>query len=149
MFSKLENNMSLIASLKLVEFRPENAQGRIFVRRRKLADKIDQQINLASDPTYSPMKIITIADSEGNQQRKEVAKQIKRWWVTNCDGTVQLTVRYGSKPLELAKGKNAIQCSSIADVGAVLGTVKEAVMNGELDAMLETVTVVGRNAKKA
>lgn len=149
MFSKLENNMSLIASLKLVEFRPENAQGRIFVRRRKLADKIDQQINLASDPAYSPMKIITITDGEGNQQRKEVAKQIKRWWVTNSDGTVQLTVRYGSKPLELAKGKNAIQCSSIADVGAVLGTVKEAVMNGELDAMLETVTVVGRNAKKA
>lgn len=149
MFSKLENNMSLIASLKLVEFRPENAQGRIFVRRRKLADKIDQQINLASDPAYSPMKIITITDGEGNQQRKEVAKQIKRWWVTNSDGTVQLTVRYGSKPLELAKGKNAIQCGSIAEVGAVLGTVKEAVMNGELDAMLESVSVVGRNAKKA
>lgn len=98
---------------------------------------------------YSPMKIITIADSEGNQQRKEVAKQIKRWWVTNSDGTVQLTVRYGSKPLELAKGKNAIQCGSIAEVSAVLGTVKEAVMNGELDAMLETISVVGRNAKKA
>ena len=36
--------MSLISSLKLIEFRPETAQGRIFVRRRKLADKIDQLV---------------------------------------------------------------------------------------------------------
>ncbi|MFE2008994.1 DUF6641 family protein, partial [Pseudomonas guariconensis] len=76
-----------------------------------------------------------------------VAKRIKRWWVANSDGTVQLTVRYGSKPLELAKGKNAIQCSDIKEISMVLGKVKEAVLNGELDAMLETVTVAGRKAK--
>jgi hypothetical protein len=139
--------MSVIASLKLVEFKPENAQGRIFVRRRKLADKIDQQISLASDPAYAPTKIVTLTDGEGNQQRKEVAKRIKRWWVTNSDGTVQLTVRYGSRPLELAKGKNAIQCANVDEVGAILGKVKEAVMNGELDATLEAITVVGRKAK--
>jgi hypothetical protein len=149
MFSKQENTMSVIASLKLIEFKPENAQGRIFMRRRKLADKIDQQISLASDPAYAPMKLVTVTDSEGNQQRKEVAKRIKRWWVANSDGTVQLTVRYGSKPLELAKGKNAIQCSDIAEVGTVLGKIKEAVMNGELDTMLASVTVVGRKVSKA
>ncbi len=141
--------MSVIASLKLIEFKPENAQGRIFMRRRKLADKIDQQISLASDPAYAPMKLVTVTDSEGNQQRKEVAKRIKRWWVANSDGTVQLTVRYGSKPLELAKGKNAIQCADIKEVGTVLGKVKEAVMNGELDTMLASVTVVGRKVSKS
>jgi hypothetical protein len=149
MFSKQENTMSVIASLKLIEFKPENAQGRIFMRRRKLADKIDQQISLASDPAYAPMKLVTVTDSEGNQQRKEVAKRIKRWWVANSDGTVQLTVRYGSKPLELAKGKNAIQCADIKEVGTVLGKVKEAVMNGELDTMLASVTVVGRKVSKS
>jgi hypothetical protein len=149
MFSEKENTMSVIASLKLVEFKPENAQGRIFMRRRKLADKIDQQINLASDPAYALMKIVTVTDTEGNQQRKEVAKRIKRWWIANSDGTVQLTVRYGSKPLELAKGKNAIQCSDIKEISMVLGKVKEAVLNGELDTMLETVTVVNRRATKA
>lgn len=149
MFSKQENIMSVIASLKLVEFKPETSQGRIFMRRRKLADKIDQQINLASDPAYAPTKIVTVTDNEGNQQRKEVAKRIKRWWVANSDGTVQLTVRYGSKPLELAKGKNAIQCSDTNEISMVLGKVKEAVLNGELDAMLETVTVMGCKAKRA
>ena len=141
--------MSVIASLKLIEFKPENAQGRIFMRRRKLADKIDQQISLASDPAYAPMKLVTVTDGDGNQQRKEVAKRIKRWWVANSDGTVQLTVRYGSKPLELAKGKNAIQCADITEVGTVLGKIKEAVMNGELDTMLASVTVVGRKVSKS
>lgn len=149
MFSEQENIMSVIASLKLIEFKPENAQGRIFMRRRKLAEKIDQQISLASDPAYAPMKLVTVTDGEGNQQRKEVAKRIKRWWVANSDGTVQLTVRYGSKPLELAKGKNAIQCSDITEVGTVLGKIKEAVMNGELDTMLASVTVVGRRVSKS
>ncbi len=141
--------MSVIASLKLVEFKPQNAQGRIFVRRRKLVDKIDQQISLSSDPAYAPTKIVTVTDSEGNQHRREVAKRIKRWWIVNADDTVQLTVRYGSKPIELAKGKNAIECASASEVSTVLTKVKEAVLKGELDAALNSVTVVGRKAKQS
>lgn len=141
--------MAIIASLKLVEFRPETAEGRIFVRRRKLADKIDQQISLASDPAYAPTKIVTVTDGDGKQQRREVAKRIKRWWVTNSDGTAQLTVRYGSKPIELAKGKNAIACADVSEIGSILTQVKEAVLNGELDTALEGVTVVGRKEKRS
>ncbi len=140
--------MSPITSLKLIEFRPETAQGRIFVRRRKLADKIDQQINLADDAAYTTTKIVTVTDENGNQQRREVAKRIKRWWVVNADDTVQLTVRYGSKPIELAKGKNAIECANVAEVSTVLSKVKEAVLNGELDTALNSVTVIGRKAKQ-
>ena len=141
--------MSVISSLKLVEFRPETAQGRIFVRRRKLADKIDQQISLAADAAFTATKIVTITDENGNHHRREVAKRIKRWWVVNADDTVQLTVRYGSKPIELAKGKNAIECASASEVSTVLTKVKEAVLKGELDAALSSVTVVGRKAKQS
>ena len=65
----------------------------------------------------------------------------------NADDTVQLTVRYGSKPIELAKGKNAIQCTNVSEVSTVLSTVKEAVLNGELDTALNSVTGVGSKAK--
>ena len=139
--------MTILASLKLVEFRPETAGGRIAMRRRKLADKIDQQISLSSDPAYAPTKIVTVTDSDGNQQRREVAKRIKRWWVANSDGTAQLTVRYGSKPIEFAKGKNAIACSAVSEIASILTQVKQAVMSGELDTALEGVTVAGRKAK--
>ena len=38
----------------------------------------------------------------------EVAKRVKRWWTASVDGKINLVVRYGSKPLEFSKGKNAI-----------------------------------------
>jgi hypothetical protein len=128
--------MSLITSLKLIEFKPQNAQGRIFVRRRKLVDKIEQQIKLAADASYAPSKLIWVADENGVQQRREVAKRMKRWWVENIDGSAQLTIRYGSKPLEIMKGKNAIECENSASISSVLETVKQAVIDGEFDAIL-------------
>lgn len=89
-----------------------------------------------------------ITDENGNEQRREVAKRIKRWWVTNADGTVQLTVRYGSKPLEFAKGKNAIELSSASEIASTLIVISDAVKNGELDASLEVSSVFGRKLKK-
>ena len=128
--------MSVMASLKLVEFKPQNAQGRIFVRRRKLVEKIEQQIKLAADPSYAPTKLIWAADESGVQQRREVSKRIKRWWVENIDGSAQLTIRYGSKPLEIVKGKNAIECENVSVIASILETVKNAVIDGEFDAIL-------------
>lgn len=140
--------MSFLNALKLVEFKPQHASGAVFVRRRKLADKIAQQINLASDAAYAPTKIVTVKDENGNEQRREVAKRIKRWWVTNADGSVQLTVRYGSKPIEFAKGKNAIELSSTSEIAPTLTAISDAVMNGELDAALAVSSAFGRKLKK-
>jgi TRAP-type mannitol/chloroaromatic compound transport system substrate-binding protein len=140
--------MSFLNALKLVEFKPQHASGVVFVRRRKLADKIAQQINLASDAAYAPTKIVTVKDENGNEQRREVAKRIKRWWVTNADGSVQLTVRYGSKPIEFAKGKNAIELSSASEIAPTLTAISDAVMNGELDAALAVSSAFGRKLKK-
>ena len=44
----------------------------------------------------------------------EVAKRVKRWWTASVDGKINFVVRYGSKPLEFAKGKNAIELGSEA-----------------------------------
>lgn len=140
--------MSFLNALKLVEFKPQHASGAVFVRRRKLADKIAQQINLASDAAYAPTKIVTVKDENGNEQRREVVKRIKRWWVTNADGSVQLTVRYGSKPIEFAKGKNAIELSSASEIAPTLTAISDAVMNGELDAALAVSSAFGRKLKK-
>ena len=140
--------MSVIGSLKLIEFKPENASCAVFVRRRKLAEKIAQQINLASDPAYTPTKIVTVTDENGNEQRREVAKRIKRWWVTNADGSVQLTVRYGSKPIEFAKGKNAIALASGSEISSTLMAISDAVIGGEFDAAIAACASFGRRVKK-
>ena len=72
----------------------------------------------------------------GADQRREVPKRIKRWWITNLDGTAQLTIRYGSKALELAKGKSAIECADAGQIAPTLMKVKEAAISGELDLLL-------------
>lgn len=139
--------MSVIASLKLVEFKPQMAQGRIFVRRRKLVEKIEQQIKLVADPSYAPTKLIWAADENGIQQRREVAKRIKRWWFENIDGTVQLTIRYGSKPLELARGKSAIACENVSVIATILESIKQSVIDGEFDVILNGQVSAVKKAK--
>ena len=53
-------------------------------------------------------------------------------------------MRYGSKPLEFAKGKNAIELGSGAEVADVLAKVREAAELGELDALIEKQAQFGR-----
>ena len=53
-------------------------------------------------------------------------------------------MRYGSKPLEFAKGKNAIELGSGSEVADVLAKVREAAEHGELDALIEKQAQFGR-----
>ena len=53
-------------------------------------------------------------------------------------------MRYGSKPLEFAKGKNATELDSEAEVADVLAKVREAAELSELDALIEKQAQFGR-----
>lgn len=113
----------------------------IAVRRRKLIAKIDEQIQLAANKDYKPTQHKWVTDEHGNQRKVEVAK---RWWTASVDGKIDLVVRYGSKPLEFAKGKNAIELASESEVADVLAKVRDAAEYGELDALIEQQAQFGR-----
>ena len=53
-------------------------------------------------------------------------------------------MRYGSNPLELAKGKNAIELAIESEVADVLAKGREAADLGELDALIEKQVQFGR-----
>ena len=53
-------------------------------------------------------------------------------------------MRYGSKPLEFAKGKNAIELASETEVADTLRKVREAAELGELDVLIEQQAQFGR-----
>ena len=53
-------------------------------------------------------------------------------------------VRYGSKPLDFAKGKNAIELATESEVADVLAKVREAAELGELDVLIEQQAQFGR-----
>ena len=100
--------------------------------------------NLQQTKTTRPRNTNGLLTNDGKQTKVEVAKRVKRWWTASVDGKINLVVRYGSKPLEFAKGKNAIELASEAEVAEVLAKVREAAELGELDALIEQQAQFGR-----
>ena len=133
--------MTLLNKLNFVAFNPLQNNNPIAVRRRKLMAKINEQIQLATNNDYTPMQHKWVTDEQGKQTKVEVAK---RWWTASVDGKINLVVRYGSKPLEFAKGKNAIELAGEAEVADTLRKVREAAELGELDALIEQQAQFGR-----
>ena len=134
--------MSALNSLKLVTAkRPQNLAP-IVQRRNKLSNQLFEQIQLAQcladGKTYAPSRLRTIKDKyTGERKTVEAVKRVKQWWFVADNGKVCLQVRYGTRVLELAKGKNSIEVGSDTELITVLETVKKCVESGELDSQIE------------
>ena len=129
--------MTIIAKLKLVASKRERNLSPIVVRRNKLASKIEEQLQLATAQKegrlYAPKRIKTVTNDAGERVAIETTKRVKEWFWTTQANKINLSVRYGSKTLELAKGKNAIELSTGDELLATLSLLKDAVIAGELD----------------
>ena len=129
--------MSFIAKLKLVTSKRERNLSPIVVRRNKLAAKIEEQLQLANAQKegrlYAPKRIKTVINDSGERVSVETTKRVKEWFWTTPANKINLSVRYGSKTLELAKGKNSIELSTGDELLATLSMLKDAVIAGELD----------------
>ena len=136
--------MTVLNTLNFVAFNPLQNNTPIAVRRRNLIAKIDEQIQLAANKDYTPTQHKWVTDEHGNQRKVEVSIRVKRWWTASVDGKINLLVRYESKPLEFAKGKNAIELESEAEVADTLRKVRTAAEQGELDALIEKQAQFGR-----
>ena len=74
-----------------------------------------------------------MTNAEGERVAVETTKRVKEWYWTTPSNKINLSVRYGSKTLELSKGKNAIELSSGEELLSTLSMLKDAVIAGELD----------------
>lgn len=137
--------MSALNGLKLVAAKRPTQLSPIQIRRNKLSSKIWEQVQLANalanGSTYQPKRIKNVRDeATGLTRTVEVPKRLKQWWWTTDNGKVCLSIRYGAKVLELAKGKTACEVGTGAELVAALTTIKEAVEQGELDAQIEAAS---------
>jgi hypothetical protein len=142
----MEDIMTFLSTVTLSEYNGNEMRNPAALRRHKLAEKIEQQILLAADPNYRPTKVVWNLGEDGVERMFERPKRIKRWWIETVTGSLLLTVRYGSTPLELAKGKNAIELAGKEALEVTLRNLKLAVLGGEFDKIL--VSQVMRNSKK-
>ena len=141
--------MGNLDTLKLTDAtRPKN-QPPVVERRNKLSKKLWEQMELAkarnAGTNFTVKRFRTIKDLDGNVRSVERAKRIKPWWFTSNSGTLCVQVFYGSKALELASGKTAIEARDLAHVMEILGLIKHEVELGTLDTAIETASYLLRS----
>ena len=129
--------MTFIAKLKLVASKRERNLSPIVVRRNKLVSKIEEQLQLATAQKegrlYAPKRIKNVTNDAGERVAIETTKRVKEWFWTTPANKINLSVRYGSKTLELAKGKNAIELGTQDELIETLALLQQVVIGGELD----------------
>lgn len=144
---------AILNTLKLTAARKTRALPDLVKRRNKLLLKLGEQRLLAAALNegrhYAPTRYRSFTDADtGARIVKEVPVRIKPWFWTGEKGEVLLAISYGSKQLELLKGKTAIDVGEQANLIAVLDTVIAATRNGELDAQIESASVKLRDGFK-
>lgn len=136
--------MSALANLKLVAAKRAVQQSPVMQRRNKVSMRISEQIALAQSKLdgklYAPTKQRKVKNEEtGEVKLVEVTKRVKEWWFTADSGKLCVSLRYGAKIVEIAKGKTAVELASDKDLVATLEVLRQAVNAGEIDAQIEAV----------
>jgi hypothetical protein len=131
-----------LGSLKLTNAKKPRSLPAIVKKRNKLLQKLTEQRELVlaqiEDRNYVPKRLRTVRDaSTGERVVREMPVRIKPWWWMGERGEILFAVFYGSKTLELAKGKSAVELTKIADLLSVIEIVTNAIKNSELDIQLE------------
>ena len=141
--------MSALNTLKLVSAKRSQSAPPIVLRRNKLSNQLQEQIELArcqaEGKTYAPIRLRSIKDKHtGERKLVDVVKRVKQWWFVAENGRVCLQVRYGTRVLELSKGKNSIDVGTVSELLPVLATLKKCVEAGELDAQIDSASAAVR-----
>ena len=133
-----------LAALKLTAARKPRALPDVVKRRNKLLSKLKEQRELAlaqsEGRTYVPRRLRTVRDADGNTTVREMPVRIKPWWWTGEKNETLLSVFYGSKTLELGKGKTAVEIANPRELVNVLDVLIIATQNAELDAQIDTAS---------
>jgi len=143
---------SALATLKLTTARKPRALPDVVKRRNKLLRKLTEQRELAlaqlEGRTYAPKRLRTLKDADGQRVVREMPVRIKAWWWIGEKNETLLSIFYGSKTLELAKGKTAIEIADSKQLVAVIDTVISATQNAELDVLIEAASIKLRDGFK-
>ena len=137
--------MATLSTLKLSTAVKPTHMPAVQMRRNKLAKRLWEQAELAkaqqSGTQFTTTKFRSIVDpTTGLRKQVEVAKRVKQWWFTADNGKLALSVRYGARLLELAKGKYAVEVASEKELVPTLEIIKAAVLAGELDAAIDAAS---------
>lgn len=134
-----------LKTLKLTDAKRPKNQPPLVHRRNKLISKLWEQLELAkakhSGKDFVVKRYKNVKDLEGNIKSIEKPKRIKPWWFTSSTGALCINVFYGSKILELANGKFAVEATNLENVIEVLELLKREAEIGTFDAAIEAASL--------
>lgn len=105
---------------------------KVMNRRMKLLNNINKQLQ------YS----IIVLDGGNLPIKNERDRKVNFWWWLDEGGKYFLSIKYGKEVLDLGNKtkKYSIICNDLMDVNKNLGLVKDSVIKGEFDNILEIVS---------
>ena len=141
--------MAYLTKLKLTDTKRERIVDPVTRRREKLQEKLGEQRDAAAHAIegkpYLPTKQAGVTDDETGE-RKLIEKPRKvRQWFWESGGVWFFQIRYGTKGLELAKGKPTIEAGEKAKLLEIIDLCVSAVKDGELDDQLNEMAMKTRS----
>ena len=114
-----------------------------FARREILIDRLEEQRQLAKDPSYIPVVKRWKKTPDGSKALVDHPRRLKPWWKADGAGNLVLVLKSGLKTIEIEKGKPGVVVGTLGRLEAVLTTLIAAAKAGELDVALEAASGSG------
>lgn len=129
--------MSILETLKLTAATRNAPLTPEQVLRGKLVSYLNEQKALAeaeiNGTPFTATKRVTRTNESGEKVRVDAPRHVRKGWFTDAQGKMFFQIRYGSKPLELAKGMNAVEVENLAELPSMIVSIIDAINAGELD----------------
>lgn len=114
------------------------------LRRHKLISRLRQQkqvaqAHIAGNEHTQRRKVISHNADTGERTVTWQERTVRAWYWFTESGVIHFPVKYGSKALELAKGKNAIVVRELSELPDAIDLLIEATNNGELDKHIDAL----------
>ncbi len=121
------------------------------ILRRKMVNALHEQIEgakaeIAGQP-FVKQKERWMPVEGGGKERRVVQSSLRKFWFKDTQDKILVELRFGNKPLVI-KGKPSIMVGELEKLPEVLTLLRDAVLQGELDADLATVSDQRRRGRK-
>jgi hypothetical protein len=122
-----------LADVKLVSAVRPTFQDPVALKRSKFISRVSEQLEIANNLMTGEQNPFTSFHDPVSLKRP---RKVSPWWWIDKEGKYLMAIKYGSKVIELAKGKSAVQAETLEQIIEVLKSLKQATSNGELDVLL-------------
>jgi len=144
------NQVKIISALKLTTRPKPDPVNPTITRQTKLISKLEEQhamvTSMLQGEKFIAYKNSWVVDESGEKRKIKKSKKLRAWYY-QANNIYYFEVKYGSRSLELQKGKSAIEVGTKENLLVIINTIIEAVKEGELDSQLAQIKGPVRSKK--